>query len=336
MPVACISYDVKIGDQPKPINRNASPGVRSILNYLYEVKGSGQILSSQHIFLREDYNEVEHIKNLTGKYPAIIEFDLLNFNKSPKHKEQYLRFAKDWYRAGGLVAVSWHETSPELDVLDEGGYKYGTKKRMSQERFNEVLKNGTDLQNKWLEHLDLAAQWLGELQAAGVVVLWRPYHEMTGGWFWWGGKKAESFKSLWIMAYERLTIRHKLNNLIWVWSAAQVGDYDAYLPIEHVDIAGIDMYRKNRNDIKFAHRASKIQQAAKGKPVALTEVGTIPTMDILINHTEFVWFTIWVRGWLDNEYYPEPKQNGPGNSPAWIKEAYAHPKVITRDRIKLR
>ncbi|MCG8687960.1 MAG: glycoside hydrolase family 26 protein, partial [Desulfobacterales bacterium] len=142
-----------------PINPHASAEVRRVLKTIYDIKAKGQILSAQHLYLVEDYNEVKHVKKLTGKYPAVVEFDLLGFNKSPRKKEQYFKFAKDWYRKGGLIAVSWHETNPELAVLDEGGYAHGTKKKMDQERFNQVITPGTELYKRWLEHLDFAAQW---------------------------------------------------------------------------------------------------------------------------------------------------------------------------------
>ena len=331
-----VSYAYNEG-HPQPVNPNAFPAVRFVLKYIYERKDRGLILSSQHISLTKNYNEAEHVRFLTGKMPSIVEFDLLNFHKIPARKERYINFAKAWCKAGGLVAVSWHETSPELCVLDEGGYQYGTKKKMTQERFEDVLKEGTELNRRWRDHLDLAACWLGELQAAGVVVLWRPYHEMTGGWFWWGGKEPETFRTLWRKAYERLTNRHRLNNLIWVWSAAQVGDdYAAYLPLNAVDVVGIDIYITKRDDPEFLRRANMIQRVAKGKPIALTEVGTIPCLDILINQTEFTWFSVWGKGFLDNQHYSKSMQNGSGNSPAWIRETYSHPKVITKDQIRLR
>ncbi len=331
------SYGSESSPQSQPVNPNALSDVRFVLKYIYERKDRGMILSSQHISLTKNYNEAEHVRSLTGKMPSIVEFDLLNFHKTPARKERYINFAKAWSKAGGLVAVSWHETSPELCILDEGGYQYGTKKMMTQERFEDVLTEGTELNRRWRDHLDLAACWLGELQKAGVVVLWRPYHEMTGDWFWWGGKKPETFRVLWRKAYEHLTNRHRLNNLIWVWSAAQVGDdYAAYLPLNAVDVVGIDIYITKRDDPEFLRRANMIRRIAQGKPIALTEVGTIPCLDILINRTEFTWFSVWGRGFLDNQHYSKSLQNGSGNSPAWILETYAHPKVITKDEIHLR
>jgi len=319
-------------DEPEPVNPTASPAAVEVLRYIYEVRDQGKVLSAQHVYLQDDYDETRHIHKLTGKHPAIAEFDLLGFRESPEKKSKYIDFATKWSAAGGLVAVSWHETSPELQVLDEGGYATGTKKKMAQAVFDKVVTPGTELHGKWIEHVDHAAKWLGELQDAGIVVLWRPYHEMTGGWFWWGAKEPESFRRLWANTYERLTVHHKLNNLLWVWSAAKAGDnYTRYLSIDYVDIGGVDMYLGTRTDPQFVARAAMARKAARGKPYALTEVGCMPTLDILLNKTGFVWFEIWGKGWLDNEHWGKPKSNGPGNAPAWVKEIYAHPKVISRE-----
>jgi len=305
-----------------------------LLDFLRGVRSGGRVLSAQHVYLEKDYSEIQHIHALTGKYPAIAELDLLDCHRYPDKKTRVLEFAKQWSKDGGILGLSWHQTSPELASLDEGGYRRGTRKKMSQARFNELLDEDAPLGQRYLAHLDLAAQWLMELRDAGVTVLWRPYHEMTGAWFWWGNKSPESYRALWIKMHDRLTRHHGLDNLIWVWSAAQRGkDFRSYLPVGHVDIAGVDIYRRRRRSPRFAALAKQVRDAAGDLPIALTEVGTLPAIDLLIEETDFIWFTIWGKGWLDREHYPRPFLNGPGNAPAWIRELYAHPAVITRDQL---
>jgi hypothetical protein len=57
---------------------------------------------------------------------------------------------------------------------------------------------------QWLEQLDLIAEGLLELKAAGVVVLWRPFQEMNGGWFWWGGPEALAWQEVHIGGHHEL------------------------------------------------------------------------------------------------------------------------------------
>lgn len=317
----------------EPANKKATAGVRTALKLVARVQQAKGILAGQHVYLNSAPNEVERVKQLTGKYPAVAEFDLLGFHQDPQKRDRYLAFAKDWHAAGGLVGISWHETSPVLDALDEGGYSKGTKKRMSQKEFDQVVTPGTKLHTKWLDHVDKAALWLNELEQAGVVVFWRPYHEMTGAWFWWGAKRPETFRKLWVDLHERLTDHHGLNNLIWVWSAAQAGsNYEGYLPHDYVDITGVDIYQRRREAPEFVTKFRAIERAAKGKPVALTEVGLLPLSQTLETETEYVWFVLWGRGFLDRDHYGAPKTKV-GNRAQDVVELYEHPMVITRDEL---
>lgn len=77
--------------------------------------------------------------------------------------------------------------------------------------------------------LALAEAVTCEAEEAGVPVLWRPLHESSGGWFWWGAKGAEPFRQLWIYLYNELTCTYGCNNLIWnarwLWFNTWGGDY---------------------------------------------------------------------------------------------------------------
>ena len=319
----------------EPVNPGATDSARRVLDYLYKLKKENKIMAGQHVYLSSSPREYVHVHNLTGEWPAVIAFDLLGFNKNPKERRTYLKLAKEYWKAGGLVSISWHETSPALSTLDEGGYSHGTKKRMSQEDFEKVVTPGTKLHERWLEHVDKAAGWLKELEEAGVVVLWRPYHELTGGWFWWGAKEPESFKKLWGNTYRRMTKHHGLNNLIWVWSAAQRGDaedYRAYMPADCVDVGGQDIYRRDRDHPTFVQRYEWAQKAAGEKPVGLTEVGLLPHPETVEQRTRYVWFLIWGRGFLDNKHYKAPGSKA-GNRPEAVKEFYAHPATVTRSEL---
>ena len=61
------------------------------------------------------------------------------------------------------------------------------------------------------------ADGLKELQDANVVVLWRPFHEMNGGWFWWGGKDPDEFIRVWRHMFDYFTKTKGLDNLLWVY-----------------------------------------------------------------------------------------------------------------------
>ena len=122
---------------------------------------------------------------------------------------------------------------------------------------DSVLNTRHELFAQWEKQVDSIVIYLKMLQDANIPILWRPYHEMNGIWFWWG-RRGQSFKQLWRNLYERLH-HHKLNNLIWVWNANaprntpgdEAEPYEIYYPgHDYVDILATDIYH---NDYKQSH-----------------------------------------------------------------------------------
>ena len=74
-----------------------------------------------------------------------------------------------------------------------------------------------------------------------MALLWRPLHEASGKWFWWGAKGAAPCKALWNLMYDRMVNHHGLTNLIWVWNS-DGADYEWYPGDDKVDILARDFY----------------------------------------------------------------------------------------------
>jgi len=77
---------------------------------------------------------------------------------------------------------------------------------------NTLLAAGTETHTRWMGELDQIARGLQELEDAGVVVLWRPFHEMNGGWFWWGAHDPETFIQVWRQMFDYLAKTKGLDN----------------------------------------------------------------------------------------------------------------------------
>ena len=91
--------------------------------------------------------------------------------------------------------------------------------KLTDEQWNELLTPGTELHKRWCAQVNVIAAYLKDLQAAHIPVLWRPYHEMNGDWFWWGGRRGTNGTvALYLQLFDRFQNQHKLKNLIWVWS----------------------------------------------------------------------------------------------------------------------
>lgn len=313
---------------PLPVNPHATPATGRVLSALYNIKSQGKILSCQHVRERTadilgDRSEYKHVYDVTGKYPAILGVD---FFLDPVAAVS--ASIQQWKR-GGLVTITWHQSSPALEY--QGPWKT-VQAGMSDIDFQHLVTAGTSLHATWLDHIDRMANHLKVLRDSGVVVLWRPYHEMNGNWFWWCGK-GEEFRKLWINMYERYTKFHHLDNLIWVFGPnIKNGDPALYYPGEgYVDIGGLDIYNSTRMiDIPEHNR---IQTLLNGKPIAMTESGILPPVSELLNKTAYLWFMPWHTGWCDNTYYGTPSSNGPGNNAEILKEYYLNPSVVNLDNL---
>lgn len=118
------------------------------------------------------------------------------------------------------------------------------------------------------------------MQEAGVPVLWRPLHEASGGWFWWGAEGADVYKQLYILLYDTLTNTYGLNNLIWLWNGQ---DAEWYPGDEYVDIVGIDIYAGEHT--YSSQSEAFLQNLAYGgnkKLVVLSENGTMIDPDLSV------------------------------------------------------
>ena len=97
-----------------------------------------------------------------------------------------------------------------------------------------------------MKDIDTIAVELKKLQSASVPIIFRPLHEAEGGWFWWGAKGPEPAKKLWDILYDRLTNKHKLNNLIWEWNSVATSWYPGN---SKVDLVSADTYNQGDHGV---------------------------------------------------------------------------------------
>lgn len=130
------------------------------------------------------------IQNVTGHTPAIIGCDYAAgwATGPPPSQIDYScnPYLKDHSNKNGLVQVENHFPNP---VFPDGG---GLKNK-SDLVFTDLLKPETDTGKRWKLYLDVVAEGLNDLQQANVTALYRPFHEMNGGWFWWGAQVRQCF-----------------------------------------------------------------------------------------------------------------------------------------------
>lgn len=281
----------------KPVNENASPEAVKLLGYLYEINGK-YILSGQHN-LNQDMNRwSDSAKAFTGKYPQVWGTDFI-WNGTTDNGQAIVDEAIRKWKAGFFITLMWHQGRPTDDP--PFGWKESVQGKLTDAQWTELTTPGTALNGRWLAQVDKIAGYLAQLRDAHVPVLWRPYHEMNGVWFWWGDKKGEQgIARLWKMMYDRFVHYHKLNNLLWVWGANGIRDlpkdeaysYKDYYPgADFVDVLGADVYRFDYENKDY----NELLDVAKGKLIALTEVGELPSVTVLEAQPKWSWFLVWTN-----------------------------------------
>lgn len=307
----------------KPVNPNATPEVTAMLKYLYSIKGK-KILSGQHNYNGQPNTFSDSVKRFTGEYPALWGSDFIwegTKDLGPQIVAESIKKSKEGY----LVTLMWHQGRP----IDNPpyGWKESVQGKLTDAQWQELITPGTPLYKKWLAQIDVIAGYLKQLQDAHVPILWRPYHEMNGVWFWWGNCRGPNgVIKLWKTMYDRYTNYHKLNNLIWVWGPNglrdipqdEAYDYDLFYPgAKYVDILGADVYHFDYDQSDY----NKLLKLAAGKIICLSEVGELPKPEILAAQPEWAWFMVWTSWlWTDN---PAGR----------VKEIYALPQTLNHNEV---
>ena len=298
--------------QHLPVNPNATPEAKQLLEYLYSVSGK-QTLAGQHNAPIRGTSRLSVVHRNTGKYPVIVGHDFgfsyPGYWDGINYRQQLVDEAIRRHEEGFINTVMWHAVVPTQDepvtfipFVNVGKSEYA----LTDDQWKELTTPGTALNERWKSQVDVVAWFLKQLKYADVPVLWRPYHEMNGFWFWWCGKPGkEGYAKLYRMMYDRLVNFHKLDNLIWVWNANELKDgvtsYADYYPGDDVvDILATDVYSTGFNEENY----TKLQKLAKGKLIAIGECGAPPSDDILKKQPNWAWFMKWGEpDWKDRDAY---------------------------------
>lgn len=291
-------------------NPNASQEAKNVYNYICSVYGS-KMLSAQMESTWVNNNpddEMDYIKSVSGKLPAIRGLDFINGDY-----DGVVKRATEWWNRGGIPTICWHWGTPP-----NGDAGYESSKGTID--VAQAVTPGTTLNTQMLANMDKAAEALKKLQAAGVPVLWRPFHEFDGGWFWWGKGGGDNFIKLWRIMYDRFTNYHKLNNLIWVLGYSGEVKSGWYPGNAYVDIAGADTYSTGTQNGLY----NKVKAIVGNEmPVCYHECGAMPDPDAMLSDgTRWSWFMVWHTSYI--------KQT---NSAATINKVYNHNFVITLDEL---
>lgn len=229
------------------------------------------------------------IKDVTGDYPAVYGWELghleigrpTNLDSVPFDKMK--AFIKQGYQRGGAITISWHLNNP---LTGKSAWD------PAPATVTSILPGGekNELYKGWLDKLTGFLLDLKGSKGEFIPVVFRPYHELNGSWFWWGKNHCtpDEFKKLWQFTVGYLRDEKKLRHLLYAFNTDRFNSREEYLERfpgdEWVDVIGFDIYQRGNNNEAFVKDIDKMLTmleniaAEKKKIPALTEFGygTLP------------------------------------------------------------
>lgn len=287
-----IGYSCSGLAQVLPSAKNANLQTVNLYKNLHALKGKAVLFGHQDalaygVTWRYEKDRSD-IKDVTGEHPAVYGWDVGGLEMGNENNldgvpfKKMRTYIKQVYDRGGVNTISWHARSPLGAEKGSWDTTHGT--------VTSILPGGANhnLYKSWLDKLALFFKTLKDDQGELIPILFRPYHEHTGNWFWWCKNAATDtdYKTLWRFTVYYLQEVKKLNNLLWVYSTA--GDVQSeaeflerYPGDDVVDMLGFDAYQYDdpaksdafvKNVDKLMGVVSKIAKD-KNKLYALTETG---------------------------------------------------------------
>jgi mannan endo-1,4-beta-mannosidase len=280
-----------VAQKRKTIDDNATRETKALYKNLRKLSKQHTLFGHQHATeyghgWAGDENRSD-VKSVIGSHPAVIGVDFLGFSGRPdedvtRAKDALKKNVIDTYNRGGVTTVAWHFSNP----VSPGGFNWVDSVSLPAVKY---IVPGGEAHEKYKDILDGIGEWANSVRGADgnlVPMIFRPYHEFDGGWFWWGKPHCtkEEFISLWRFTVSYLRDTLDVHNFIYAFSPdnkfkSEVQYLERYPGDEWVDMVGMDNYGdmgRNRYDLDTAALKLKIvsDYAQKaGKLAAFTETG---------------------------------------------------------------
>ena len=268
----------------------ATKRTRALLANLHQLAGHKIMFGHQDdlaygVYWRREEGRSD-VQETCGAYPAVFGWDLgSRFGPGKMSNIDSVRFRdmnrwiRQAYEMGGVNTLSWH-----LDNLSTGGNSWDTTAAVRD------LLPGGQYHSRLTEQLDVLAELLNGLKTGGlfkheIPVIFRPWHEHTGHWFWWGahGCTPDEYKALYRFTVDYLRNEKGVHNVLYAYSPDVFKDKEHYMDRypgdAYVDILGLDYYYRPDNIEKIKtdlpQKLVLVSELASehGKVAAFTETG---------------------------------------------------------------
>jgi hypothetical protein len=292
------------------VDPDATPAARCLAARLDRWRSAGLMGVGQQLNVSNiDYQAP--LTALGGRRVSVVGFDLqeLADGETYQFPDPPLDTLVGLARSGVVLSASWHATNPNTGqgYADRGWHDLGA-----------LLDSSTPEYAQFWGDFDAKMALLERFQEAGVAVVFRPFHEANGNWFWWGHSDGPTYRQVW-KEMQRRAAADQIHNIIWAYSfAARTGTWIQnpvrLLPAK-VDLAGIDAYDPEASATDAADKVPTQGYAAiaeKVKRMAMTEVGPQGSVDGAWNPTVITRTAktltpapLWAMLWFDDDHGPK-------------------------------
>jgi len=303
--------NIEFNISKEPVDKQATESCKTLYTFLYDNFGkrtiSGMMTGDMTNVNKTNvtqHPDVKAVKQISGKTPALIGFDFMNTTGLKENDSWYKEYsqtvmtlAKDTYKRGGIPAFTWHWRDPSRQT--EAFYTSDCTMKISDAMNSDgSWDTSSQLYQYIIKDIDAIANCLLQLQREDMACIFRPLHEASGGWFWWGREGAEQFIKLYRLIFDEMVNVKGVHNVIWVWNA---GDNDSewnpgenYFDVVSADIYNAD-YDYSSNYVSF----DKLKGLTGGKKIiALSENGPIPDINKQAEEDAmWSWWMPWYQTW---------------------------------------
>ncbi len=272
----------------KLVDPQATYRVKALYANLHKIARSGRFLFGAQDATASGYGWCDDsarsdIERISGKKPAFYSWDFMDIvdvegNLKPE-AEKVRRLTCQAFYEGGVISYCWHMPNPVT-----GGSFYDTSERVVE----KILPGGSH-HARFTAMLDRIAAYNRTLigkNGEQIPVIFRPWHEFDGDWFWWGRNNctAQELKELYRFTVTYLRDTCSVHNFIYCFSpdvnfTSREEYLHRYPGDDYVDIVAMDnywLYRFDEKDLAPAHSRLKILSdyaRSTGKIAALSETG---------------------------------------------------------------
>ena len=282
---------------PVPADKKATKETVNLFRSLFKLQNKGVMYGHQDDLMygstwwyEKDRSDT---RDFTGDYPAVAGFELGHLELGDNRSLDSVSFVqiaeqiKAHYRRGGVITISWHLNNPlTMQVRDTlSRRQYGTAWDVSsKEVVASILPGGknNELFNIWLERLASFFKRLKDDDGTPIPFIFRPYHEHSGSFFWWGTNICtdEDYTALWRYTVSFLRDKKNIHNILYAYNTDRVTSLEQYMKgypgDDVIDMLSIDMYDRGEqfggeldNALAFVTKEAIL----RNKLTALSETG---------------------------------------------------------------